>query len=452
MVKPNVKKGDKGICFLARCHVFAEMRKKQYIVYVHLDQSSGDVVYAKCCCPAGVGSRCKHVAATLFQLLDYVELGLSDIPDDKTCTQEIQQWHVPKKSTAQEALLFEDLISPQDTYEKDKKGRKRAVPEGKKDSYSSTSEKVCKGDLERLKAGLEEARSTCYLTGVLADTDCEPCKFDVNALPSRQRIVKAKQVGNKLEKTFVRSTILSKLDLVPASNICKEFISTKLNVGKEGCHEIEKNTRQQSQCKEWYEKRKCRLTASMFGVVVKRRKSIYLKSIVKTITKPSQTKNASCLWGTENEKNALLRYHQYKDESNLPVNICASCGLVVNPKWPWLGASPDALISDEREESVYGAVEVKCPASKSGISVLEACSDKAFCMEIIDGKPSLKKNHIYYYQSQGVMVICQLKFLDFVVYTVSDVYVERIYFNEKEWQCHYTPQLTEFYFEYLMVL
>jgi hypothetical protein len=129
------------------------MRKKQYIVYVHLDQSSGDVVFSKCCCPVGVGGRCKHVAATLFQLLVCVELGLSDIPDDKTCTQEIQKWHVLKKSTTQEALLFEDLIFPQNTYEKDKKGRKCAVVEGKRDSYSSTCEKVCKGDLERLKAG-----------------------------------------------------------------------------------------------------------------------------------------------------------------------------------------------------------------------------------------------------------------------------------------------------------
>jgi hypothetical protein len=117
---------------------------------------------------------------------------------------------------------------------------------------------------------------------------------------------------------------------------------------------------------------------------------------VNTITKPSQTKNANCLWGTENEQNALMRYHQYKEESNLPVNICSSCGLVVNPKWPWLGASPDALISDEIEESVYGAVEVKCPASKAGISVLEAWSDKAFCLEIIDGKPSFpqKETHL----------------------------------------------------------
>ena len=67
---------------------------------------------------------------------------------------------------------------------------------------------LCQKAKEAVKAGLEEARSTCYLTGVLADTDFEPCKFDVNALPSRQRIVKAKQVGNMLEKTFVRSTIL----------------------------------------------------------------------------------------------------------------------------------------------------------------------------------------------------------------------------------------------------
>ena len=49
------------------------------------------------------------------------------------------------------------------------------------------------------------------------------------------------------------------------------------------------------------------------------------------------------------------------------------------------------------------------------------------------------------------MAICQLKFLDFVVYSASDVNVEGIYFNEKEWQCT-LPQLTEFYFEYLMVL
>ena len=95
-------------------------------MYDHLIQTTGNVDYAKCQCPAGAGGRCKHVAATLFQLLIFIELGLSDIPDEKTCTEEIQKWHIPRKDKAQEALLFEDLTFPQDTYEKDKKRKETA--------------------------------------------------------------------------------------------------------------------------------------------------------------------------------------------------------------------------------------------------------------------------------------------------------------------------------------
>ena len=313
IVKPNIKKGDIEVNFIIRCHVYAEMKKLQYLVYVHLDQYTGKVVHAKCQCPAGAGGCCKHVAAALFQLLDYVELGLSDVPDDKTCTQELQTWHIPKTNTAQQALLFEDLIFPQDTYEKDKKGRKRAVLEGKRNSYSSTPLKACRSDLKRLKTGLEKAGSTCHLAGVLNDTDCCPCEFNVNSLPSRQRIVKAESVGNKLDKVFVRTHVLSSLDgqldcsHIPKGNNCDDFIKTKLSVDSDKCKEIEKNTRSQSECKEWFEARKCRLTASMFGCVVKRRKSIYPTSIVNSITKPSQLKSKSCVWGTKNEQNAVVR-------------------------------------------------------------------------------------------------------------------------------------------------
>ena len=99
-VKPNVKKGGEAVYFVVRCNVNAEMKKKQYTVYVHLIQTTGNVDYAKCQCPAGAGGRCKHVAATLFQLLDFIELGLSDIPNEKTCTEEIQKWHIPRKDKA----------------------------------------------------------------------------------------------------------------------------------------------------------------------------------------------------------------------------------------------------------------------------------------------------------------------------------------------------------------
>ena len=104
---------------------------------------------------------------------------------------------------------------------------------------------------------------------------------------------------------------------------------------------------------------------------MKRRKNIYPKSIVEKIQKPNKICSVSCRWGIDNEQKALVRYHNLKEEINQHVDLCAACGLVVNPKWLWLGASPDGLIYDNAEVSLYGAVEVNCPASKSGMSVLE---------------------------------------------------------------------------------
>ena len=94
-VKPDVKKGNDTKYFLVRCLVSAEMRRKQYRVYVHLTQPCGDIDFAKCICPAGTTGRCKHVAALLFRLLDYIELVRTDVSDRMKCTQELQELHDP---------------------------------------------------------------------------------------------------------------------------------------------------------------------------------------------------------------------------------------------------------------------------------------------------------------------------------------------------------------------
>ena len=64
------------------------------------------------------------------------------------CTEELQQWHVPKKIKSQNAVLFEDLTFPQDSYEKDKKGRKRPAVQGKRVEYTSSFEKMTKTHLK----------------------------------------------------------------------------------------------------------------------------------------------------------------------------------------------------------------------------------------------------------------------------------------------------------------
>ena len=59
------------------------------------------------------------------------QLDLTEVPDDKPCTEGLRKWHVPKKLENKTAVLFEDLIFPQDSYEKDKQGRKRPAVPGK---------------------------------------------------------------------------------------------------------------------------------------------------------------------------------------------------------------------------------------------------------------------------------------------------------------------------------
>ena len=83
--------------------------------------------------------------------------------------------------------------------------------------------------------------------------------------------------------------------------------------------------------------------------------------------------------------------------------------MAVNPRWPWLGESPDAHILDEKEKSMYGAMEVKCPESKSVMSITEECRDKSFCLKLVNRKVCLQKKRVYYYQSQGVMAICKFR-------------------------------------------
>ena len=81
----------------------------KYSTVVSLEKHSGHVVGGKCNCKAGAGGCCKHVAALLYNILDYTELGLDEIPQDKTCTEEPQQWHKPKTNADIEPALFSEI-------------------------------------------------------------------------------------------------------------------------------------------------------------------------------------------------------------------------------------------------------------------------------------------------------------------------------------------------------
>lgn len=100
-----------------------------------------------------------------------------------------------------------------------------------------------------------------------------------------------------------------------------------------------------------------------------------------------------------------------------------SCWLVVSPKWPWLGCSPDGVVV--KGGVPVGCVEIKCPYASKDLNISEAVhSSTRFFLKQTENGWKLKEKHAYYYQCQGVVNILNLEWIDFVVYTNVDMHVE----------------------------
>ena len=120
---------------------------RSYSTVVALSKSTGYVIGACCKCKAGAGGCCKHVAALLYNILDYIELGLAAIPEDKTCTDKLQQWNRPKTSASNGTILFSEIQCVHHTYGK----RKAETPALRMEEH-----KKCRACPEPLQPVLEE--------------------------------------------------------------------------------------------------------------------------------------------------------------------------------------------------------------------------------------------------------------------------------------------------------
>jgi len=152
--------------------------------------------------------------------------------------------------------------------------------------------------------------------------------------------------------------------------------------------------------------------------------------------------------GKKYEPVALKEYEKYMRKLGRPVKVLKS-GLFISPKIPILGCSPDAKVIDLSSTDRFGLGEVKCPSSKFHVTPLEACDDPTFFMENKNGKPSLKRGHVYYDPFQGLMGLSGAKWCDFIVYTSKGMSVERIKFDQDHWDT-LSGNLCEYYFKYFL--
>ena len=96
-------------------------------------------------------------------------------------------------------------------------------------------------------------------------------------------------------------------------------------------------------------------------------------------------------------------------------------GLFIDHTNPFLGASPDGMV--ECSCCDKGVVEIKCPYCYNQDLPDD---DNTFYMINRKGTWSLKRDHMYYYQVQLQLHVCDVSYADFVVWTESTVAIERI--------------------------
>ena len=136
------------------------------------------------------------------------------------------------------------------------------------------------------------------------------------------------------------TTALTKTELLEkVANFKKQ-----LEVSEEEMRHIEINTRGQSKSPQWFEARRFRLTASLFGRVKQLKPSTPSDNLVLTILGVKKASGAALDYGRLMEATALDAYIKHQQVNGHPDIYATVSGVIISCTHPFLGASPDACV------------------------------------------------------------------------------------------------------------
>ena len=213
-------------------------------------------------------------------------------------------------------------------------------------------------------------------------------------------------------------------------SLCSEV---DISVSEDQAKAVEEATRDQADSKLWFRFRAGRITASKMKTACCTNPKQPAKSLIKSVCYPESYKFTSIAttWGCSHEKYACDMFIEEHKKSHENVKM-HNTGFFINPSVPFLGASPDGLVSCDC--CGVNVIEVKCPFCAKDDMV-----DRVSYLEMgDDGKLKLSRKHQYFYQVQTQLGVCRLESAFFVVWTEKDLHVEPISFDEEFWDmiCH----------------
>ena len=379
---------------------------------------------------AGLGEVCTHVAALLF----YLE-ALQRMEEVQTCTQQQCGWIMPSASTTVQYLEIKDIDFTS------ARGKKRKLDELLDGSESSSDAAVSKSGTPPTETEMEQ------LFNNLSLCDTKPAVLSLVSLHSDMYVPKVSLPTFPKPMTSLRNPAHCKLNYLDLLKACD---NVSIEVTDDMAQAVEKETRKQSKTALWFKYRAGRVTASRMKAVCHTDITNPAQSLVKSICYPEiyNFTSKQTNWGCRHEKQARDRYEKTVRFKHTNLQV-AECGLFINPQWPFVGASPDGIITCDC--CPKGVLEIKCPFCHRGESIAAAItSDKNFCLTEVDGQISLDHCHAYYYQVQTQIFVCNVDYCDFCVCTFSGdeestIHIERVFRNNNFWKDHCVPKAEAFF-------
>ncbi|KAK3106870.1 hypothetical protein FSP39_001733 [Pinctada imbricata] len=322
---------------------------------------------SKCSCAIGSSGSCGHIAGLLYTLAHMKTTGMKAVPTDVAKTSLPQTWHVPRGEKL--AGTASNNVTVQGYNAKNPYKETRGI---RSTLYNPIPTTIHNLPFTQLCLNLEKIDKSCLFLTVFnvddqeSNTETKFGKFPKGSPLAVQHKLQTEYILNILDaedfpKLPVKNFMRNRLSIVLGQQKLVRLESMK--VTNEQSAEIESMTQLQSKDPKWHKVRRERVTASIAGDIVKRRKEY--EPLVERMRTTRRVITASMRHGIACE---TIAADAYVEKMNGDVNIYP-CGIVVSPKAPWLAASPDRKVYCPSLSPKHGLLEIKCP-----VNPLSECS------------------------------------------------------------------------------
>lgn len=371
-----------------------------------------------CTCISAEGGHCKHV----YALIHYVN---SDRSVSKTSVE--QEWGKPSDTQLGKDLYAKGVVITERF--KTKATKKKITVQAYIPKLSDFENHPC----ALLPILREECRtvadriSSVIINDVLNDairiTDmrsCEACILNLNILAEESDLYRQDLciVDAKLTNFYEQHVILTAAQIV----------------------ELCMRTFDQSSCREWFDARKLRISASSKAHSIKVRRKKDISALLERFLGTSQSAPSKAQeYGTTKEKFAVAEY-----ERQYHVRVY-HVGLVVLESQPWLCASPDGVVVEDG--CITKLVEIKCPFVCRNLPIydLEAKKFNVTYLRFVNDNAELSAGHQYYTQCQMQMYVVGLTECDLFVWSPKGSYAVTVS-RDNTFLEELIPKLHDFYF------